>query len=519
MLYYDLLAVTATSPTPNSPEADENVALKRALALAHLQIQDLKEQLRLERIKKYGPGSEKLSDAQLHLLELEPGVSHAEVQAESVREPLPVSTNRKPRPHPGRQELPAELPRVERLIACTPEQCTCKACGQPTAVIGYDVSEHLDREPAKYFVVVTKREKRACKHCEEGGVVAAPVPARIIEKGLVGDRVVIDTLVAKYSDHLPLYRQSAILEREVGVEISRATMDGWVMRVGELLIPIAEAMRRDLLGGSYIQADETTVDVQMRGALWARRGQNHQAYLWQYGRPGGGAVFEFRLGRGRDGPKEFLGQFEGILQTDGYVAYDGVGGPKMVHACCWAHARRKFFEAAKLNPSDVAATRMVARIDDLFGIDAQARELNLDHAARHALRLERAKPLVEVIRGEVEAARDASLPSSALGKAANYTLSLWRKLTRFLEYPELELSNNLAENSMRPVALGRKNWIHVGSQQAGPKVAAILSIVESCRRLKIPIREYLAGVLPGLANRSVQRLAELTPAAWAAARR
>jgi len=418
MLHYDLLAVTATSSTPERSEADENVALKRALALAHLQIQDLKEQLRLERIKKYGPGSEKLSDAQLALLELEPGVSHVEVQAESVREPLPASTNRKPRPHPGRQELPAELPRVERVIACAPEQCTCKACGQPTVVIGYDVNEQLDREPAKCFVVVTKREKRACKHCEEGGVAAAPVPARIIEKGLVSDRVVIDTLVAKYCDHLPLYRQSAILERESGVEISRATMDGWVMRVGELLIPIAEAMRRDLLGGSYIQADETTVDVQMHDG----RGQNHQAYLWQYGRPGGGAVFEFRLGRGRDGPKEFLGQFEGILQTDGYVAYDGVGGPEVVHAACWAHARRKFFEAAKLNPSDVAATRMVARIDDLFGIDAQARELNLDHAARQALRLERAQPLVEVIRGEVEAARDASLPASALGKAANYTL-------------------------------------------------------------------------------------------------
>jgi hypothetical protein len=159
---------------------------------------------------------------------------------------------------------------------------------------------------------------------------------------------------------------------------------------------------------------------------------------------------------------------------------------------------------------------MVARIDDLFGIDALAREQGLDPAARQTLRLERAKPLVEIIRGEVEAARDGSLPSSALGKAANYTLSLWRKLTRFLEYPELELSNNLAENSMRPIALGRKNWIHVGSQQAGPKVAAILSIVESCRRLKIPIREYLADILPGLADTSVQQLAELTPAAWAA---
>ena len=506
--------MNATSSTPQRSEADEVAALKAALALAHLKIEDLKGQLRLLLIKKYGPGSEKLNDAQLSLLELEPGVSQSEVQAESVRGPLPASTRRKPRPHPGRQELPAELPRVERVIACAPEQCTCKACGQPTAVIGYDVSEQLDVEPAKYFVVVTKREKRACKHCEESGVAAAPAPERIVEKGLVSDRVVIDTVVAKYSDHLPLYRQSAILEREAGVEIGRATMDGWVMRVGELLIPIAAEMRRELVGGGYIQADETTVDVQMHDG----RGKNHQGYLWQYGKPGSGVVFDFRLGRGRDGPKEFLGPFEGLLQTDGYVAYDGVGGPKLVHAACWAHARRKFFEAAALNPRDVAATRMVARMDDLFGIDALAREQKLDHAARHALRLERAKPLVEKIGEEVEAVRQASLPASALGKAANYTFSLWKKLTRFLEHPELELSNNLAENSMRPVALGRKNWIHIGSQQAGPKVAAILSIVESCRRMKIPIREYLASVLPGLADTSVQRLAGLTPAAWAAAR-
>jgi transposase len=262
------------------------------------------------------------------------------------------------------------LARVERVIACTPEQCTCKACGRTKAVIGYDLSEQLDVKPAQYFVVVTKREKRACKCCEEGGVVAAPVPERIIEKSLVSDRVVIDTVVAKYSDHLPLYRQSAILEREAGVEIGRATLDGWVMRVGELLIPIVDVMRRELLGGSYIQADETPVDVQLHDG----RGQNHQAYLWQYSRPGGGVVFDFCLGRGREGPKEFLGQFEGILQTDGYVAYDRVGGPKLVHAGCWAHARRKFFDAVKLNPDDAVATRIVKLIDELFGVDALARE-------------------------------------------------------------------------------------------------------------------------------------------------
>jgi hypothetical protein len=191
----------------------------------------------------------------------------------------------------------------------------------------------------------------------------------------------------------------------------------------------------------------------------------------------------------------------------------------MVRAACWAHARRKFFEAAKLHPGEVAAASLVARMDELFAIDAEARTQGLDQAARHQLRRQRAQPLVEEIRDEVEAAGRASLPASALAKAAHYTLSLWGKLTRFLEHPELELSNNLAENSMRPVALGRKNWIHVGSRQAGPKVAAILSIVESCRRMKIPIRPYLAEVLPGLADTSIQRVADITPAARAAVSR
>ena len=508
--------MSTTPSTPTLSEAEQIAELTRKLHWATLRIQVLEERLRLQRIKKYGPASEKLSDAQLDLLDLEPGVSNVEVQAESERGPLPAPAEKKPRQkHPGRQELPADLPRRERVIACAPEQCTCQACGKPTVVIGYEQSEQLDVEPAQYFVLVTKREKRACQSCGEGGVAAAPAPVRIIEKSLVSDRLVIDTVVAKYSDHLPLYRQSAILERETGVEISRATLDGWVMRVGELLIPVVGVVARELVSGTYIQADETPVEVQMHDG----RGQNHQAYLWQYGRPGGGVVFDFRLGRGREGPKQFLGSFAGILQTDGYVAYERVGGPGMVHAGCWSHSRRQFFEALQLHPGDLAATRVVVSIDELFAMDAEARARNLDHAARHELRWEQARPLLEIIRQRVEAARTDALPSSALGKAANYTLTLWPKLTRFLEYPELELSNNLAENSMRPVALGRKNWIHVGSPQAGPKVAAILSIIETCRRLTVPVRQYLAAILPGLANVSIHRLAELTPMAWAAGNR
>lgn len=502
----------STSPLAESEQIEQ---LKKQLQWAEWKIRVLEERLRLELIAKYGPASEKLNDEQLQLLELEPGVSAVEVQAESEREPAALSPNSSQRrKHPGRQELPAELPRVERVIACTPEQCTCQACGQEKAVIGYEQSAQLDVEPAKYFVLVTRREKRACRSCDAGGVATAPLAARIIDKSLVSDRVVIDTLVAKYSDHLPLYRQSAILERETGIEISRATLDGWVMRVGELLSPIAAAIGRELVDGSYIQADETPVGVQMHDG----RGKNHQAYLWQYSRPGGSVVFDFRLGRGREGPKRFLGQFEGILQSDGYAAYEQVGGPKIVHAACWAHARRKFIEALKLHPEDRVATHIVARIDELFSADARARTENLDHASRHALRFERSRPLLDTIKQQIEAARTNALPASALGKAAHYTLALWQKLTRFLDYPELELSNNLAENSMRPLVVGRKNWIHIGSQQAGPKVAAILSAVESCRRLQIPVRDYLASVLPGLAHFPMRHIKELTPSTWAASK-
>lgn len=507
-----MVAVAPPRTDPSDPPPV--VELKRQLYWAHLKIQLLEERLRLERIQKYGPASEKLSDAQLELLEGEPGVSNVEVAAESGREPwsAPASSQaERPRRHPGRQPLPASLPRVERVIACTPEQSRCQSCGQPMEVIGYEQSEQLDVEPARYFVLVAKREKRACRCCQQG-VTTASAPARIIDKALVSDRVVIDTVISKYCDHLPLYRQSVILERETGIAISRATLDGWVMRVGELLIPLAAEMRGELMAGSYLQADETPVDVQMHD----RRGHNHQAYLWEYGRPGGSVVFDFQLGRGRDGPIRFLENFAGLLQTDGYAAYEKVGGPKMVHAACWAHARRKFWEAHQVSPGETVAKTVVELINQLFAIDAEARERNYDWPERHTLRQERAPALLRAIQQKIEAAREQALPSSKLGNAITYTLALWPKLKRFLDYPELELSNNLAENSIRPVAIGRKNWIHVGSPEAGPRVAAILSIVETCRRISVSVREYLAAILPGLADVRIQKLAELTPAAWAA---
>jgi transposase len=488
-------------------------SLERELAWAHLKIQSLAEELRQFRVKMLGPKSETLNDLQLELLaDQEPGTTLDEVEAESERAPLTVAPPRERKPHPGRQRLPEHLERVEEVVACAEQ--TCRQCGGETTVIGYDESEQLDVVPARYFVRVIKREKRACRGCDKGAVTMAPLEPRIVEKGLASNPVVVETVTAKYLDHLPLYRQAAILEREAGLEIGRATLDGWVMRVGELLEPVAAAMRLDLLRSGYLQADETIVPVQMHD----KRGADHQAYFWQYGRPGGETVFDFQLGRGREGPRKFLGAWEGILQTDGYQAYDGVGGPKLVHVGCWAHARRKFVDAVKVNHDDASAVQMVMRMDGLFLVDRDARQKQMTVEERLAARRQHVADWAEEIRQECEKLAASVLPKSALGKAVSYTLSQWPKLRRVFDYAEVELSNNLAENSMRPVALGRKNWLHVGSAKAGPKVAAILSIIESCRRLRVPVRQYLLDVLPGLNGRRLSEVAQFTPANWLSAR-
>jgi transposase len=487
--------------------------LERALQWAQLTIQKkdaeiqlLQERLRRQRIGFLGPSSETLTDLQLELLtEEEPSVTREEVEAESQREPISTAAPRERKPHPGRKPLPESLPRVEEVIAC---EANCTHCGGETRVIGYDWSEVLDREPAQWFVRVTKREKRSCGKCS--GVQMPPLAPRIVEKGLASDRVIIETVVAKYCDHLPLYRQEAMIQREAGVEISRATLDGWVMRVGELLQPVAEAMRDELLRASYLQADETIVPVQMHDG----RGSDHPAYLWQYGTPGGETVFDFQLGRGRDGPAKFLKDWNGILQTDGYQAYDKVGGPGLIHVGCWAHARRKFVDAVKVNPQDGAAIAMVTRMDALFLVDRQARQQQLNAEQRAALRREHAQSWVDEIHSECGKLRAQLLPKSTLGEAANYTLNMWAKLRRCFDHADVELSNNIAENSMRPVTLGRKNWLHVGSTKSGPKVAAILSVVESCRRLGLPVKDYLLTVLPGMSQRKHSEAAHLTPARW-----
>ncbi|MGA7879322.1 MAG: transposase [Terrimicrobiaceae bacterium] len=261
----------------------------------------LREMLRLERLKKYGPKSEKLSEEQVELLELEPGV-----QAQEVEKEAEVSSRRKrltKREHAGRNALPAHLPRREEIITVEGEERLCVCCGEERCRIGYEEKEVLDMEPARYFVRVIKREKLACHKCPEGGVVtAAAAGPKIVEKGKLSDAVVVDVLIKKYLSHLPLYRQAADLHRDYGIDLSRSTLNAAVMAAGELLLPVAAVLKRDLLEGGYIQADETPIGVQSQQT----KGRNHQAYEFQYSRPGGPVVFDFCMSRAREGPAEFL---------------------------------------------------------------------------------------------------------------------------------------------------------------------------------------------------------------------
>jgi len=511
-------------------EAQDRVIAEKsqALAAAEAIIQQLKEALRMERIRKYGKQSEKLSDLQLQLLDLEPAVSSDEIETEVASGPLPeaehekadeVAPRRKSKPHPGRNELPAHLERVEEIVACATDECKCGKCGRETQVIGYEETEVLGMKPAVHFVRVIKREKRACARCIEHGVVTAPAPVRIAPKSIFADETIIDFIIRKYADALPLYRQRAILMRDLGIDVALTTINDAVLRVGELLIPVVETMKCNLLAGGYIQADETHIDVQTPD----KKGENHRGYFWQYSAPMKGVVFDFEMTRGKQVAKDFFKDYGGILHTDGYVAYEkDIGADGMIHACCLAHSRRKFIEAIKVQSkakaTDAKLERVVALMDNLFAIDREAREQKLSLDDRHALRQERAPAILAELHALLLAmqASGTILPKSIAGNAINYTLKRWVELTQFLDHPIIELSTNWAENSMRPIAIGRKNWLHLGSKEAGPKIAALFSIVESCRKLGVPIRQYLADTLPGLADRSIQSLAELTPTIYAA---
>jgi transposase len=470
----------------------ENARLRRILELKD-------EQIRLLNFQMFGPKSDQLSPAQKQLLLAEVSLTAAEVDREAQ---LPAAQKaapkaKIPRPHhPGREPLPAHLERREVILPCRPEDCQCARCGAQRPVIGYETREELACEPAKFFVRVVKREKRGAHCLEEQGVASAPLPDQIVPKGKLANEMIIELLVNKYQQHLPIYRQQAELAENHGIELSRQTLTDAVLAAGSLLQAVVGAQRRELLAGSYLQADETPLPCQTP----EKTGRNHRAYLWEYSVPGGVVVFDFQMGRSRAGPKEFLQGFRGILQCDGYSAYADLG-PGIAYAGCLAHARRGFGDAAKVAPLDPLPPEVVAQFGELYAIERTARTAGLDSAQRLALRQQKSVPLMAALKERLVAIRQQIAPGGALAKAC-------------LTDGRIEADNNWCEGGLRAIVLGRKNWLHVGSEQAGPKVAAIASIVETCRRLDINLRQYLNDVLPRLGQWPINRVAELTPTAW-----
>ena len=418
----------------------ENSALRskaeyqdRILRLQEQKIEDLTRRL-------YGRRSERLEDLnQLSLpLELaEEAQREIEDEAKALEEAVEIVEeaikSRKVRR--GRRPLPKDLPRKRVVLEPSEEETVCCLCHVGMKKIGEDVTETLEYVPATFQVIETVRPKFACPKCQEG-VVTAPLPPRPIEKGRPGPGLLTQVAVSKYADHLPLYRQEQIYERQ-GIELSRSTLCGWVARVADLVSPVVEEMKRGLLQAKLLQSDDTRVMVQ----LDERPRRVEQGYLWAYCIPWGEVVYDFTLSRSRDGPSDFLKGFKGYLQTDAYGGYNEVfRRPEIIRVGCLAHVRRKFYEARE--ESNGFPLLAVSAIQKLYRIEREAKEKGLSAEERRELRREESLPLLESLRGVLEDRRMLVLPKSLFGMAISYALDQWEALTRYVEVLEAEIDNN-----------------------------------------------------------------------------
>jgi len=471
--------------------------------------------LKLTRMQ-FGARSERLPEEQLQLgLEaLEQAIAKGEAEAEKQNPELRKDNAAKRRASRG--ALPAHLPRIEVTLA--PEDMACPCCRAAMTVIGEDMSERLDVIPAQFRVIVTRRPKLACRACP-GTVVQAPAPARLIEGGLPTEALVAHVLVARYADHLPLYRQAQILARQ-GVILERSTLSFWMGYAAAEVAPVVARLREMLLESTRIFADETVVPVLDPG-----RGRTKQGYFWAIARddrPWGGSqppavVYSYAPGRGHIHANTLLGGYRGILQCDGYAAYKKFGGSKSANppvtlAFCWSHVRRGFYDLAKTKAP--IATEALKRIATLYEIETRIRGNSA--AERFAVRQAESKPLVAELRVWFEA-QIAKLPARApTADAIRYALNHWGGLERFLEDGRIELDNNSVERAMRPVALSRKNSLFAGSDEGGANWACLASLIETCKLNSVNPQAYFTDLLTRLVNGWPQKsIDELMPWHWA----
>jgi transposase len=423
--------------------------------------------------------------------------------AEQEIKPQPAASTQ-PKHRAVRQALPANLPRIERHYEIDQTHCEC---GQALKRIGEEVSEQLDCVPAQFFVLRHIRGKYACACCQT--IQAAPMPAQIIDKGIPAAGLLAQVAVAKHDDHLPLYRQEEIYARS-GVHIPRSSMAQWIGICGVRLAPLAEALKDFILSHGVIHADETPVALLAPG-----KGKTKKAYVWVYRTTNfvtkRAVLFDFTTSRAGEHPRRVLQGFCGTLVTDDFSGYHELHTQGVTAAFCMAHARRKLYEAHKLNGSEIAG-QAVTLIAKLYEIEREAREFEPE--ARWLLRQQRSKPIVEAFQTWLTEQRQKLANADVTAKAIDYSLSNWRALTRYLDDGNVPIDNNAAENSVRPLAVGRKNWLFVGSQQAGERAAVVMSLIESAKLNGHDPWAYLKDVFERLPTLKQRDLAQLLPHNW-----
>jgi transposase len=480
--------------TQQNPEV---TALLNIIQQKDLQIQKLQNQLdKLIRIV-YGKKSEQYAPTipgQISLPLDIAAIEKPEAKKETItyeREKPSGKSN-----HKGRLPLPDHLQRVD--IDIEPKEDVTGL-----VKIGEEITEQLECEPGKLYVKRYRRSKYARPQGE--GVLVGELPSFIVPRGIAGAGLLAQIIIQKYVDHLPLYRQIEQMKR-MGMVIPSSTMSDWVGMCIKELTPLYEALKTKILSANYLMADETPIKVLHRD----KNGNIHLGYYWVYRDPQSGLVFfDYRPGRGREGPTDILKNFEGFLQADGYKVYEKFDTKKITLFHCMAHARRKFDEA--LNNDRDRAEYVLLQVQKLYDVERTCRELNYSHQQRYELRQEKSLPVLKNLHQWLKDNMNADTPKSAIRTAISYSLQRWEKLMIYASNGMLEIDNNLVENSIRPVALGKKNYLFAGSHESAQRAAMIYSLLGTCKIKGVEPFQWLKNVFEVLPDWKANRLQELLP--------
>lgn len=476
----------------------------------------------IESIKKhlYGKKSEKITGPQLLfeyaglLMEMQKGAD--ETPDEDSAQPEEKEKPPRARKKKKRLQIKKVLPIEKSEYELSDEKCTCEKCGGTLKKMGEEVTKQLDYRPASFYIHTHVRFKYSCPCCKES-IVLADMPSQPIEKGLAGPGLLANILVNKYCDHLPLYRQEQIYQRE-GIELPRQTMCDWIAGCATLLQPIYDWMKKDLLASVVINTDDTPVRVQDQNREGTRQGR-FWVYVGDRNHPQ--VLYDYTPNRCREGPLKFLEDYRGYLQADAYPGYDALyRSGDVIEVGCMAHCRRKFWDAQ--STAIEAAHVAIGYIGCLYRIEREAKEEEEKQQLtgedqikyRYTMRQEKAVSIVNEFHEWLLAQEKKHLPKSPMGEAIHYALAQWDALTRYLSDGRLSIDNNIAEQNIRPIAVGRKNWLFCGSDNGGDRAAIIYSLAQTCKRHGVNPFNYFRDVLERIADFPINQIHQLTPLAW-----